>query len=248
MAMKRGFTLLELVIYCALLLLVTLAIGALFTLGRSAQQSTLGSYLVSGQADTALRWVRHDLSETALVSIKTYPNAPGCSMVSARNTLDKNENLNVSTYGAPLWTKTVFYSLVIPAGARKGNLVRWEQAIAEKDFLPHMSSIMPDTGTDSVPTYRVLLHDVLAPKTMVSNLGGTKLTSDGYGGFRVEFVRRTNGEDGDESLSPVNPGDPSQPQTPANNTALVDVQLQILSDDSYQPSFYQVDFRVHPHY
>jgi len=253
---RAAFTLLELVIYMALLVLAVMAVGGLFTLGRAAQQSSLSSYLVSGQADTALRWLRRDLQETALVSLRCYPNPaastqpPGCSFVSARDTSDKDTRLNVSPYGAPLWTKTIFYSLVVAPGARSGDLVRWESAIANPTYLPDANlSQMPNSFSKSDKTYRVILQNVLAPNTKVANLGGSpNFQSDSFGGFRVEFVQRAGGEDGPESLTAVNPSTAGQPQSSGNNTALVDVQLELLSADNYQPTFYELEFRAHPRY
>ncbi|MBT9582883.1 type II secretion system protein [bacterium] len=255
---RAGMTLLEVMIYVVMALMASLAVGALFSLGRSAQKTTLSGYLVSGQTDTALRWIRRDLTETALVSVRTYPSplkpeqAPGCSFVSARDisTNDTTQKLNISKYGKLLWTKNVFYSVKPGSDGRRGDLVRWENGltVAEKDFVPRSTSTMPDAFSNN-DARRVLLHDILLPKQKVPNLqDNTNYQSDDHGGFNVQFVRRTGGSDGVESLTPICPGDTSQPQVDANNTRLIYVRLEVLSDDKYKPSFYQLEFKVCPRY
>lgn len=257
MRKRFGITLLEVMIYVVLALLAALAVGALFSLGRSAQKTTLTGYLVSGQTDTALRWIRRDLTETALVSLRTYPSPaqpaqpPGCSMVSGRTVSGKdNPPLVVSQYGRPLWSKNVFYSLLPESDGRVGKLVRWEKALSdsEKDFIPRAATTMPNAFANDA-TRRILLRQVLLPNQKVTNLqDNPNYQTDQYGGFRVQFVQRVGGSDGPEQLSPICPGDTSQPQEAANHTRLVSVRLEILSDDKYRPAFYQLEFKVCPRY
>lgn len=255
--MKRlGISLPEVMIYVVMTGMAVAAVAALFQLGRAAQQSTLSGYLVSGQADTALRWLRRDLQETALVSMRTYPSTaqpaqpPGCSMASGRSPSDKSPQLNISKYGTPLWSKQVMYSLKVDPGARRGELIRWELPLtdAEKDFVPRPASALPNSFSSNV-NRRVLLRDVLAPNAKVGNLGGKpNYQTDKYGGFRVLFVQRMGGEAGAEQLTDVNPGDTKQAQVAENHTSLVQVRLEILADDKHNPSFYQLEFKAHPRY
>jgi type II secretory pathway pseudopilin PulG len=256
MKKRQGITLPEVMIYVVMAGMVAMAVSALFQLTRSAQQSTLSGYLVSGQADTALRWLRRDFQETALVSVRTYPSAaqpaqpPGCSLASARSGEDKNPELNISKYGTPFWSKHVFYTLQTSPGARRGDLIRWELPLtdAEKDFVPRPATVLPAALSSNV-NRRVLLHDVLAPNTKVPNLGGKpNYQTDKYGGFRVQFVQRIGGESGAEQLSEVNPGDTKQTQVAENHTSLVQIRLEILADDKHNPSFYQLEFKAHPRY
>lgn len=275
MSCRRGMTYIEVLIYVVLAGMAALAVGALFSLGRKAQSTTMAGYLVSGQADTAIRWIRRDLQETAMVSIVTYPNAdkpnqpPGCSFTSARdlgNIQSGEAKLNVSQYAKPFWRKHVFYSLKDKDG-RRGDLIRWELGLtdAEKDYVPHTATTLPNAFTES--KYRhVLLHDVLLANQKVANLSspanaitapdasptpmpnGTDYQTDKHGGFRVMFVKRAGGESGQETLTDVNPGDNSKPQQASDHANLVNVRLEILSDDKHHPSFYQVELKVHPHY
>jgi hypothetical protein len=253
---RRGISLPEVMIYVILCGLALMAISGLFMLARSAQQTTISGYMVSGEADTALRWIRRDFQETALVSIRSYPSdkvpnqAPGCSMVSPRTHSEKHPEYNVSKYGTPLWSKNVFYTLQLNAGARRGDLVRWEMPLteAEKDFVPRPTTMLPSSMA-SGSTRRVILHNVLAPKTKLPPLPGfTHTDTDRYGGFRVQFVERMGSEDGVENLVDVNPGDTSEAQDAANNTRLVAIRLQILADDRQKASLYQLEFKVHPRY
>ncbi|CAN0457855.1 unnamed protein product, partial [Phaeothamnion confervicola] len=209
--MKRtGMTLIELIVYMALSILAGFLILALYQLATRAQNETISSYVVGGDTETAIRRLRRELQETALVSLQTYPSdgntseKPGCSFTSARNS-DGDAALNVSTYGAPQWRKNVFYT-VNPTGAQTGQLVRWEKDLsaAEMDFVPRPTAILPSTmGTkqQSVPLKLVLLAN-----TKVEHLSGSpNYITDGFGGFRVQFVRRKGGEAGAETLSSINP-------------------------------------------
>lgn len=258
MRRRGGMTFIEVLIYVVLAGMASLAVGALFSLARKTQNTTMSGYLVSGQADTALRWIRRDLQETALVSIVTFPNPdrtnqpPGCSFTSARdlgNVQSGEAKLNLSPYAKPLWTKHVFYSLK-EKDNKRGDLIRWELGLteAEKDFLPHTASTMPNAFTEN-KYRRVLLHDVLLADKEVPNLKGLPgYKTDKHGGFRVLFVQRAGGEAGNETLTEVNPGDNSKAQVATDHANLVNIRLEILADDRHNPSFYQVEFKVHPRY
>ncbi len=249
---RRGFTLLELTIYIFLFLLLGFCAMQLFTLGRGAQSSTISSYVVSGQTDTAMRWLRRDFQEMALSALRVYKSPPGAALVSARDSSEiDNSKLNVSPYGAPHWTKEVFYTLVVPAGGRTGKLVRWERELpaAERDYVPRAPSTLPSSLPGGSKTQRVLLQTALAPNTKVGPLSGAPAyQSDEYGGFKVQFVRRKGGSTGDEDLVAENPGDPSNPHDNADNTALVEVQLTLLSSDTSRPTMYEIKMRMHPRY
>ena len=257
MRTRRGFTMIEVMVYVVMAGMASLAVGALFSLGRKFQNTTIAGYLVSGQTDTALRWIRKDLQETALTSITTYPNGssgaqpPGCSFVSPREPAGgPDSTLNTSVYGKPRWVKFVLYSLKDQGDGRRGELVRWELPFteAQKDFVPHTCATLPNAFTEG-KYRRVLLRDVLLPSQKVSNLKGMPdYQTDQNGGFRVQFVQRTGSEAGVETLTTVNPGDNTQAQQPSDHHTLVNVRLEILADDKFYPTFYQIEFKVHPKY
>ncbi len=108
MAMRRrGFTLMEIVVYTALGALALFAILTMFFITKSAQQQSYTSSLVSGRVYTALRYLRQDLQETALASIKVYPDSsnirdpPGMSMASAYLGNGTNPELSICSAVMP---------------------------------------------------------------------------------------------------------------------------------------------------
>lgn len=240
---QRGMTLTELIVYMALAVLAGVLIWAFQSITRSSQQSTTASYLVSGATETCIQWIRQDVNEAALASIRVYPGegdeteAPGMSMVSNRAFAQENRGKPlVNSWGAPLWDKHVLYSLQTEAGKNTGNLVRWEREIPTKNLLPISSEVLPSVlGTDNS---RVVLRDVLAPNVTVERVGPEgSTTSDEFGGFRSQFVRRLGGSDGEEVLTSINPS----AGNPRDNTRLLEFELKILQGDK---DYYSVQFRA----
>lgn len=244
---RRGFTLLELVIYVGLGALALGAILSLFMISRSAQQQTYTSSLVSGRVYTALRMLRRDLQETALASIEVYPNAndsaenPGLSMAGAY--LGDKPTLEVSAFGAPRWEHTVFYTLK-PQTGKTGTLVRWTKNYDTVNLLPQLD-LSPPSAIDAA-TERTLVEDLLLPNLTIENVGeGGSYDSGPQGGLEVSYIRRNNGEAGEETLTTENPrsGDA------ADNTRLVQVKLKLLRDESHsKPSLFTMVLRVTPRY
>lgn len=223
---------------------------ALFVTGRNTSEATTASYLVSGNAEIALSWLRQDLKETALASLQSYPGAgnpgeaPGVSMVSARSFDEDNQGeLLINEHGAPKWEQHVFYTLQVPAGSLTGNLIRWEREISPKKNLPVLAPLLPSQIEGS--HRRVMLHNVVAPGAKLPGVGSTGSIQAGpSGGFRVQFVRRLGGDGGAEQLTGVNP---SQGDS-ADNTRLVEVELQVFQDRGGRSNFYAIRFRVAPRY
>ena len=222
---------------------------ALFLAGRSTSEATTASYLVSGNAETALSWLRQDLRETALASIRPYPaeggsQAPGVSMVSARAFAEKQQgDLLVNDHGAPKWDKHVFYTVVVPSGSVTGTLVRWEKEIEDDKDLPIPATLLPSQIQSNHK--RVLLQHVVAPNATLSGVGqGGSIAGTPFGGLRVQFVRRTGGEAGAESLTTVNPAKGKA----EDNTRLLEVELQVYQTRGSSPNFYSIRFRVAPLY
>lgn len=243
----RGFTLFEVAIYLFLFAVASGIVLALFMTGRSTSEATTASYLVSGNAETALNWLRQDLKETALASIQPYPSGgasepPGVSMVNARAFAeDKQGELLINEHGAPKWDKHVFYTLQVPAGSRTGTLIRWEKEMSPKKNLPTLASLRPSQleGTHR----RVMLHNVVAPGAKLPGVGPTGTLDAGpFGGLRVQFVRRLGGEAGAEELTTVNPSKGN----PEDNTRLVEVELQVYQERGSRPNYYAIRFRVAP--
>lgn len=236
----------EIAIYSFLVVLIGVAVAALFSVTRSTSHTATSSYLVTGSAETAIRWLRDELRETALTSIRVTPGdgdseTPGISMVSARayGDLARGELL-VNQYGAPRWDKHVFYTMQVEPGELTGNLVRWEQEIAEKNLLPVPSTLSPSVPLPAARP-RTVLHNLVAPNITLDARGGA-ITTDKFGGLRTQFIRRIGGTDGEEVLTSVNPTFGN----PADNTKLLEVELGILQEHGYRPNYYTVRFRVAP--
>lgn len=259
MALKRktaAFSLLEVVIYSAVFLLASALLAQVYTVTRKTQQTTASAYAVTGQTDTAMHWLRRDVTETALSSVRSYPGPtgimkPALTMASARS-IQGGENsrrsMLISEYGVPAWSYNIFYGLQKEQGAETGDLVRWEVPVALKDNnrIPQVAT-MPTSMSDVVAP-RVVLRNVLCPGRTVQNLIGLSsgFPASDWGGFRTEFVRRQGGESGTETTSPVNPA--LNVAGAADNTRLVEVELRISEASAGSPNFYTVKFRVFPRY
>ncbi len=224
---RRGFTLMEIVVYCAL---SVAALGVLISMVRVIQRTgdhTYAQYLVSGNMATTMRMIRKELQATSLASITTYGStsgqAPGFSCVSAYD--DKGE-FKLGSYGTPHWQKHVYYTL-----NGQGTITRWTKNIADKNYLPTLAPnpVQEDNG-------RALMSDALPPNTAV----GTHHAASSYGGLEVGFVRR-NGNT--ETVVPQNPRDSGNPE---QNTRLVQIILRTLEENG--PNFLEVKFRVFPRY
>ena len=191
---KRAFTLAELVVYFALSVLALGLVFGIFFSGRRNFESTSSSYLVSQDAEAALRWMRADLKDSALGTIRVYPNPdhpdepPGISMASPR---DKKNAFMINDHGAPLWTSYIYYTL-----NEKGQLIRW---LEEVDFqgLPVASSKMPSDKNRRFA--RIVLRNVCAPEVTLPQ----QAALSERGGFDLQFVRWT--DQGDEVLTSWNP-------------------------------------------
>ena len=70
---QRGMTLTELVVYMALAVLATVLLWALQKVTMTARNATTSNYLVNGQTETCVDWIRQDINETALTSVLVYP-------------------------------------------------------------------------------------------------------------------------------------------------------------------------------
>ena len=240
MRKQQAMSLIELIIYMALAVLAGVLLWAFQNITKSTQQASTASYLVSGETETCLDWIRRDINETALASIQVYPStaaateAPGMSFVSNRAFADSKPLVN--SWGAPQWDKHVFYTLDFEAGKETGNLLRWEREISNKNLLPVLSDLLPSNPVRD--KQRVVLRDVLAPNRTVTGVGpGGEIVSDEFGGFRSQFVRRAGGSGGAESLTTVNP----TAGNPRDNTRLLEFELKILQDGK---NYYSLGFRA----
>lgn len=240
MRKQQAMSLIELIVYMALAVLAGVLLWAFQNITKSTQRASTASYLVSGETETCLDWIRRDINETALASIQVYPStgaateAPGMSFVSNRSFADSKPLVN--SWGAPQWDKHVFYTLDFTAGEQTGNLVRWEREIANKNLLPVLSELLPSNAAQD--KQRVVLREVLAPNQTVSGVGsGGELVSDEFGGFRSQFVRRAGSSGGAETLTTINP----TAGHARDNTRLLEFELKILQEGK---NYYSLGFRA----
>lgn len=237
MALRRGYTLMEMVVYMGLFAITGLLLASLFTFSKRAQQSTTASYAVSGQTDTSMRFLRQDLQETVLTSV--YASAspfPYVSMCSARDLSNDPKlpgKLLISEYGVPRWRKHVYYAL------NKGSLQRWEVPLASDNRLPQLAPA-PAIPSDA----RTVLRNALLPNESVPGV----VSASKWGGFRVQFVRRAGSEKGVEMLADLGPA--NNKTAAQDNTRLVEVELAVRENELRMAgtNFYTVKLRVCPQY
>ena len=242
MRANRGYTMVELVVYTGLSALVLGVILTVFASGRGNFEAVSSSYLVSQDAEAALRWLKTDLRETTIGSLRVYPNSdspaspPGISMASARNL---NNDFQFSKWGGPQWTTYVYYTV-----DDEGKLIRWME---EHDFkgVPLASNRKPESS-DGRESERVILRNLVQPGDELEELG----TMGERGGFDFQFVRYS--DDGDEVLTSYNPmqvtSDDLDEPPEGRNTTLVSLLLTVSMSNYRQRnvSYVQLPVRVVP--
>lgn len=251
---QRGFTLYEILVTMVIAFAALALVMSLFIVGRRTGEAAYSNYLVNRDTENGIAWLRRDLQNSSLASIRTFPGpsgtneAPGLSMCTCVPA-DKPTTVLINEFGAPRWSSNVYYTLE-PEGADTGSLVRWTTAVPTNQLLPLPSGVMPSAQSDKT-NRRELLHGVLLPNKNIFE-GGTPGATDDRGGFRAQFVRRAGGEAGAESLSDRNPSEVTlspDGDNIADNTRLVEVELRMLHKSTTgKPSVYAIKFRVCPRY
>ncbi len=238
----RAFTLIEIVVYSMLAMMVLGVVMSFFFVGQSNFEANSSSYLVSREAEVAVRWLQADLQEAALGSIRVYPNErhpgvpPGLSLASPRNL--KNE-FQTGDFGAPLWSTYVYYTL-----ESNGNLVRWME---KHDFngVPSASK-KPPHETDGAKSSRVVLHNISQPGSELEGLA----TLSERGGLDLQFLRRTAA--GDTVLTSWNPAQVTSGEASdsaeGESTRLVQLLLTMEMSNfrAGKTSYVQLPLRVFP--
>lgn len=263
----RAFTLMEVIVYMSVFALTGLLIATIFQVSRRAQSSSAAAYAVSGQTDTAIHWIRQDLQETVLGSIYSLPGntgvLPAVAMASSRSVdpmgtdAQRQGKLLVSEYGVPLWRKHQCYGVRRKSGRPVGDLIRWDIPYTGDDVDRRLPLVLPGFPTNP-PNPRVILHNILLPGQTITGLGGLPggefKANDEWGGFRVQFVRKVDGEESAETSWSTDPNwkiNPARNHTkPEQNTRLVEVELCIaeMAMGTGKPNFYKLTFRVCPRY
>ena len=126
---RRGVTLVEMAVATGVAMVILACAYLLYHQNRLLLEKPRASFNVQDDLMAATRWIERDLSETNLLTVRTYPNPtrkdepPGLSLESPRRTFD--EALVMSEFGGVRWQKYVYYT-VEPVDAMTGNLVRYE--------------------------------------------------------------------------------------------------------------------------
>ena len=185
---RRGFTLVEMVVYMFVAGLVLSAMYSLFWLSQSSYGKATEIFRLEQDLNQVVIWLRRDLRDTTLGSIRSYPHqtpslgsddtAPGISLAGARDPNDAMRML-LSPMGTPAWRNHVYYSLLPPEApgpngqAGRSRLVRWE------DSGPAPSGgAAPTAGAFKVPMLPVAT-------TTLPSAGASGSSTLAGGGYRV---------------------------------------------------------------
>jgi hypothetical protein len=179
--MKRGFTLVEIIIYGFLSLLVLMTVYAIFSSGRDAYSTVTDAYLLGKDAEAGLRTLRTDLQETAAASIRIADAANGDSSISMLSPRKPGSNEFVTAnWGMPQWQKYVHYTVVQEGDT--ASLLRWEEKIAD---LTSVQFPLPSSASSDAPpsdaVKKMALRNLVFPKS--GALGAR------HARFQARFVR-----------------------------------------------------------
>ena len=242
---RRGASLIETLIYTALMVLILGVALLLFNYTRDISSQANKGFALGQDLDSPIHRLRHDLRETALQSVRfeRVSGNPTLSMASAR---DKDENFTVNRFGAPDWNGWVVYTLRA-AEAGMGQLVRYRVEPDKPGVYP-----VPWVSGPLRTTPRTITTQTLAPGywALPDPQGQFRLEKDSghpNGGFSVNFVRR---EGKMETLSPLNPNqnsDEDKPDWSAGSTTLLEVTLGLIeTSGDGKLSMLVVPIRVRP--
>ena len=253
---RRAFTLIEIMIASGLaLIVVSLMLAVSQITARGSRKSSSG-YQLAQEVLLGSSWLKEDLMDTALASVRVYPNAdqggqqPGLSLISA-HPVGSHLDFQISKYGSPNWQKHVFYTLRLDTESpESATLERWEEGLSRPGGLPLPSDVLPHTFL-SKGSGRTILHDVLAPGYTVDHeaQNGAKVVSKSQapGGFQVSFLQ--HGEQGELKRSQSNPTtvyDQDGSET-ENLTRLLELRMTVVrTDEAGGLNSEQLEFRVSP--
>lgn len=183
----RGLSLIELVLYLALLAVLTTLVSQVLVANRRDLERPTASFAAQGSVLAVQGMLQRDLEETDRSTVRFHPAplGPGLSLISARTGRSAGEEL-VLKNGLPLWQKYVYYLLEPdPQAPGTGQLVRFEGALGGKPTtVPRPSALPPARAAAAPGSRRVLARGLALPGQAVEPL---KLTLGPYGGFRGAF-------------------------------------------------------------
>jgi type II secretory pathway pseudopilin PulG len=212
---RKGFTLIETIVYMFLAVLLLALVAAFFKISRRQYEATSSSYLIGQEASTAIQWLKRDLQETALSTVRITRDGtknagmPSMSFIAAGSDKDQR-SFEVSPYGTPAWNRHVFYSL-----NQDGVLNRWVRPLSAADlespkrFLPLPSSADPSDEAGG-ELRKVLLREVMVPdqEIKIDGKDASFPKMGKWGGFKPGFV--VYDKDGKDHLTLRNPSQISE--------------------------------------
>lgn len=188
---RRGVSLLELVLYMALLVILGSLVARMTFANIRGMEKPAASFRVQQNLLAVQRMLQRDLEETDISTVRIYPNPqhpdepPGLSLASARALGGPQGDRLMFQNGLPLWQKFVYYTLKPdPGHPGVGTLLRREGPLATPaTTLPPASALPPS----SAPAQRqaVAARFLCLPGASIPEL---PLRLDSQGGFKVEFV------------------------------------------------------------
>lgn len=213
MVKRKGYTLIEMIVYMGMAALLLALVAAFFKISRRQYEASSSSYLIGQEATTAIQWVKRDLQETALSTIRitregsANPGMPSMSMI-ASGKGDEHRRFAVSRFGTPEWNRHVFYTL-----DKDGDLHTWTKPLKDLEtptrFLPKPTLADPSDRSNG-DNQKVLLREVMQPNQKVQMDGKDapfpQMTD--WGGFKAGFV--VYDADGKEHVISENPSEISE--------------------------------------
>lgn len=254
MRRRAAFTLIEILIACALLaLLVAIGFKAL-TVFKPATSEVEFSYLFSAEAEGQLQRLRDEISQTCMGSINVSQNQ-GHPFINFASYRDDEGNPVFNDNGAPRWSRTVYIWLQDDGSGLTGNLNRVEQVYPGQSEMaqPIWGSWSPPTGSSSVVLQNVLLPYKKLPDIPANPPIATAMS----GGFQVEFLQAAVRTPNYYSLSSAstNPARlPYQGQSPddgnaGSNFPLIRITFQFADTaPSGKTNYLKLALHIHPKY
>lgn len=243
---ERGITLAEVLVVLFLSSLILAVLGMIAVAARGAYRSASTSYFLSREATTAFAFLRLDLEETSLGTVRAYKD--GFTMATGRDP-EKGHQLVFTPHGTPKWYGHTCYALE-PQGPNTSRLVRWVRKATFADGVPGASPF-PPLPLDNAVDRRVVMRNLLSPGFAVRERNGVyEVVADprSPGGAHLSFVRRSaqGREYSDES--PTRYQDRERPGWSEGNTRLVQVDLRILeiNEESGRLGYLELNVRVAP--
>ncbi len=242
---RAGITLIELLVYMVLSLIVLSVIAMVVNGVHHTGASASSSFVLGQDSAVGFEKLRQDFNDTSLQSIRVVAEpvaqspSSWVSLAGARNLQHK---LQVTPFGAPAWNQYICYRL-LPDQDGDGitSLVRYQVPQKFPGADPKWAGGMPVPSAAPLPQtaqVETIFNQIVAPgfgfgESSPGVLASVADRSKIRGGFEVNFVRQ--GPDGQRSLSPLNPNQGSDRNTPGwsnQSTSMLEIRLTMAEKNS----------------